>query len=46
MLEAQDVLVTKKRIDAWCYHDQVLSYGSPPVKYVRAMILGDAIPVR
>ena len=26
------------------YHDQVLSYGSPPVKYVRAMILGDAIP--
>jgi uncharacterized protein (DUF885 family) len=28
------------------YHDQVLSYGSPPVKYVRAMILGDAIPQR
>ena len=26
------------------YHDQVLSYGSPPVKYVRALILGDPIP--
>ena len=26
------------------YHDQVLSYGSPPVKFVRAMILGEAIP--
>ncbi len=28
------------------YHDQVLSYGSPPVKYVRAMVLGEAIPGR
>jgi uncharacterized protein (DUF885 family) len=26
------------------YHDQVLSYGSPPVKFVRALILGDDIP--
>ena len=26
------------------YHDQALSYGSPPVKYVHALILGDAIP--
>jgi uncharacterized protein (DUF885 family) len=26
------------------YHDQVLSYGSPPVKFVRALILGSAIP--
>ena len=26
------------------YHDQALSYGSPPVKYVRALILNDPIP--
>lgn len=26
------------------YHDQVLSYGSPPVKYVRALILNEPIP--
>ena len=26
------------------YHDQALSYGSPPVKYVRALILGEPIP--
>lgn len=26
------------------YHDQVLSYGSPPVKYVRALVLGESIP--
>lgn len=26
------------------YHDQALSYGSPPVKYVRALILGNPIP--
>jgi uncharacterized protein (DUF885 family) len=26
------------------YHDQALSYGSPPVKYVRALMLGTAIP--
>ncbi len=26
------------------YHDQALSYGSPPVKYVRALILDQPIP--
>ena len=26
------------------YHDQVLSYGSPPIKYIRALILGEPIP--
>jgi uncharacterized protein (DUF885 family) len=26
------------------YHDQVLSYGSPPIKYIRALVLGEAIP--
>ena len=26
------------------YHDQALSYGSPPVKFVRALILGEDIP--
>jgi len=26
------------------YHDQALSYGSPPVKFVRAMILNEEIP--
>lgn len=25
------------------YHDQALSYGSPPVRYVRSMMLGDPI---
>ncbi len=28
------------------YHDQVLSYGSPPVRFVRALMLGDDIPRR
>jgi uncharacterized protein (DUF885 family) len=28
------------------YHDQALSYGSPPVKYVRALILNEEIPRR
>ena len=28
------------------YHDQALSYGSPPVKYVRALMLGEEIPQR
>jgi len=28
------------------YHDQALSYGSPPVKYVRALILNEQIPHR
>ncbi len=27
------------------YHDQALSYGSPPVKYVRALMLDEPIPV-
>ncbi|MBT8079447.1 MAG: DUF885 domain-containing protein [Gammaproteobacteria bacterium] len=26
------------------YHDQALSYGSPPVKYVRALILDEPVP--
>ena len=26
------------------YHDQALSYGSPPVKFIRALMLGDEIP--
>lgn len=26
------------------YHDQALSYGSPPVRYIRALILGEDIP--
>jgi len=26
------------------YHDQALSYGSPLVKFVRALILDDRIP--
>ena len=26
------------------YHDTVLSFGSPPVKYVRALVLGEPIP--
>jgi uncharacterized protein (DUF885 family) len=28
------------------YHDQALSYGSPSIKYVRAMMLNEAIPRR
>jgi uncharacterized protein (DUF885 family) len=28
------------------YHDQALSYGSPPVRYVRALMLGEPIPRR
>jgi uncharacterized protein (DUF885 family) len=28
------------------YHDQALSYGSPPVKYVRALMLDKDIPTR
>ena len=26
------------------YHDQVLSYGSPSIKYVRALMLNEAVP--
>jgi len=28
------------------YHDQALSYGSPPVKYIRALMLDEPIPRR
>jgi len=28
------------------YHDQALSFGSPPVRFVRALILGEEIPQR
>ncbi len=28
------------------YHDQALSYGSPPVRFVRALMLGQDIPTR
>ncbi|MDH3577695.1 MAG: DUF885 domain-containing protein [Gammaproteobacteria bacterium] len=28
------------------YHDQVLSYGSPPMRYVRALMLDEEIPRR
>ena len=28
------------------YHDQALSYGSPPVRFVRALMLGEEIPRR
>ncbi len=28
------------------YHDQLLSYGSPPVRFVRALMLGEDVPRR
>lgn len=28
------------------YHDQVLSYGSPPMRFVRALVLNEEIPHR
>jgi uncharacterized protein (DUF885 family) len=28
------------------YHDQALSYGSPPVRFVRALMLDEEIPHR
>ena len=28
------------------YHDQALAYGSPPVKFIRALILDEDIPRR
>ncbi len=28
------------------YHDQLLSYGSPPVRFVRALMMGEDIPRR
>ena len=32
------------RFDLKTYHDKILSYGSPPVQYVRALVLGEPIP--
>lgn len=31
------------RFDLKAYHDQVLSYGAPPVRYVRELMLGEPI---
>jgi uncharacterized protein (DUF885 family) len=31
------------RFDLKAYHDEVLSYGAPPVRYVRQMMLGEPI---
>ncbi|MEM8933603.1 MAG: DUF885 family protein, partial [Acidobacteriota bacterium] len=30
--------------DLRAYHDELLSYGSPPVQFVRALMLGEPIP--
>jgi uncharacterized protein (DUF885 family) len=30
--------------DLKTYHNRILSYGSPPVQYVRALILNEEIP--
>jgi len=32
--------------DLKTYHDKILSYGSPPVQYVRALVLNEEIPQR
>ncbi len=32
--------------DLKTYHDRILSYGSPPVQYVRALVLNQDIPHR
>ncbi len=32
--------------DLKTYHDKVLSFGSPPVQFVRALLLNEAIPAR
>ena len=47
----EHVAMRKAVEDAWSdeftlrrYHDQALSYGSPPVKFVRALILNEDIP--
>ena len=32
-----------KAFDLRAYHDQLLSYGSPPVRYARALMFGEAI---
>ena len=31
------------KFNAKAYHDQVLSYGAPPVRFVREMMLGEEI---
>ena len=31
------------KFDVKAYHDQVLSYGAPPVRFVRQMMLGEVI---
>jgi uncharacterized protein (DUF885 family) len=31
------------KLDLKSYHDRVLSYGSPPVRYVRALLFDDPI---
>ncbi|MHC4692722.1 MAG: DUF885 domain-containing protein [Planctomycetota bacterium] len=33
-----------KKFDLKTYHDKILSYGSPPVQYVRALVLNEEIP--
>jgi uncharacterized protein (DUF885 family) len=33
-----------KKFDLKTYHDKILSYGSPPVQYVRALVLNEKIP--
>ena len=33
-----------KKFDLKTYHDRILSYGSPPVQYVRALVLNEDIP--
>ncbi len=32
------------QFDLKTYHDRILSYGSPPVQYVRALVLNEKIP--
>jgi uncharacterized protein (DUF885 family) len=32
--------------DLKTYHDKILSYGSPPVQYVRALVLNEEIPYK
>jgi uncharacterized protein (DUF885 family) len=32
------------KFDLKTYHDRILSYGSPPVQYVRALVLNEDIP--
>jgi uncharacterized protein (DUF885 family) len=34
------------KFDLKTYHDRILSYGSPPVQYVKALVLNEDIPYR